>query len=257
MRKANWTDAEFKIAVAKSISVAGVLRCIGLVPKGGNYRTVRAKVKELGLSTKHWLGLAHLRGQKRILPKQPLAEVLVENSTYSRACLKARLLREGLLPSVCALCGQTSTWFGKPLVLELDHVNGVNNDNRLSNLRLLCPNCHSQQPTFCGANNKGKTHMDYSWKCEDCGRVVSRDSRWCVSCSRLRSRRVVRPTLSVLLRARKTMSMEAVGRKYGVSGTTIKKWIWQATLAKLPREASAGIRTVTAVVGAVTDRGRV
>ena len=65
--------------------------------------------------------------------------------------LKKRLLRAGLLTNACAVCG-INQWQGRPLVLELDHINGVSDDHRLENLRLLCPNCHSQTDTYCGRN---------------------------------------------------------------------------------------------------------
>jgi 5-methylcytosine-specific restriction endonuclease McrA len=64
--------------------------------------------------------------------------------------LKRRLISESLLENKCSIqeCGLTE-WCGRPIVLVLDHINGVNNDNRLENLRFLCPNCNSQQDTFC------------------------------------------------------------------------------------------------------------
>jgi predicted RNA-binding Zn-ribbon protein involved in translation (DUF1610 family) len=84
----------------------------------------------------------------------PLSEVLVEHSTYRRDALKRRLIREKILPYVCAICGMGPEWCGEPLVLRLDHENGVRDDNRLGNLRFVCPNCDSQLPTFCGRNGK-------------------------------------------------------------------------------------------------------
>jgi Zn finger protein HypA/HybF involved in hydrogenase expression len=81
----------------------------------------------------------------------PLELVLVENLNYGRCHLKRRLISLGLLNYYCANpeCGLTE-WLGKPISLQLDHINGVNNDNRLENLRLLCPNCHSQTDTYSG-----------------------------------------------------------------------------------------------------------
>lgn len=95
----------------------------------------------------------------RIVPNKeqriiPLEQALIENSSYSRQSLKRRLLREGLLKNECAECGQRPRWKGKLLVLILDHINGVNDDNRLDNLHLLCPNCNSQTETFAGRNVK-------------------------------------------------------------------------------------------------------
>lgn len=87
----------------------------------------------------------------------PLEEVMCENSTYRRASLKARLLSTGLLECVCAICGSPAEWRGQPMPLILDHVNGVNNDNRLENLRLVCSNCDSQLPTYKSKNRQNKS----------------------------------------------------------------------------------------------------
>lgn len=89
--------------------------------------------------------------------KFPLAQVLVEHSTYTRNSLKKRLIDDKILPYLCAGCGCEPEWMGKPLVLILDHINGVNDDNRIENLRFVCPNCNSQLPTFCGRNKGNLT----------------------------------------------------------------------------------------------------
>lgn len=82
------------------------------------------------------------------------AEVFVENSTYPRKNIKKRILEKNLLEYKCACCGLGGYWNDMPLVLQLDHINGVNNDHRLTNLRFLCPNCHTQQDTYAGKNRK-------------------------------------------------------------------------------------------------------
>lgn len=87
------------------------------------------------------------------IPPFPLEQVMVENSTYNRGNLKAQLLKRGILENKCAVCG-LKEWMGKSLIMVLDHINGINNDHRLENLRMLCPNCDSQSPTFCGRNVK-------------------------------------------------------------------------------------------------------
>lgn len=81
--------------------------------------------------------------------------ILVKNSTYTnRTALKKRLVDEKILPYRCAICGNEGEWNSYPLVLQLDHINGINNDNRIENLRFLCPNCHSQTTTFSGRNRR-------------------------------------------------------------------------------------------------------
>lgn len=84
--------------------------------------------------------------------KFPLSDVLVENSTYPRHCLKKRILADSLLEHKCALCGLGPEWHGKEMPLILDHINGINNDNRLENLRFVCSNCDSTLPTYKSRN---------------------------------------------------------------------------------------------------------
>ena len=79
-------------------------------------------------------------------------EVFVENSTYARHRLKARIIKQQMLPYECAVCGMPPVWNNQPMSLVLDHINGVNNDNRLENLRFVCHNCDSQLPTYKSRN---------------------------------------------------------------------------------------------------------
>lgn len=88
----------------------------------------------------------------RMLNLVPLEQMLIEHCPYSRPTIKRRLVALGLLKLECAMCGIGPVWNAKPLVLRLDHVNGVNDDCRRENLRLLCPNCDSQTETYCGRN---------------------------------------------------------------------------------------------------------
>jgi hypothetical protein len=155
MRKANYTDDDLRRAVAESLSCADVLRRFGLAPRGGNYKTIKHHVRRLGLDTSHWLGRGHLRGKPRPWLAgfaRPLSDILKDGSHVANSgSLKRRLISEGFLDERCARCGLTE-WLDAPISLHLDHANGQNTDNRLENLRLLCPNCHSQTDTYCGKN---------------------------------------------------------------------------------------------------------
>lgn len=118
-------------------------REIGLSENGANGRAqIHKRCNELGIDYTH---LSTTHPITRINPqKQILEDILVENSTYSnRTALKKRLVQENILEYKCAICGNKGEWNGLPLALQLDHINGVNNDNRIENLRFLCPNCHS------------------------------------------------------------------------------------------------------------------
>lgn len=123
--------------------------------------TIRDCVKKFGGKMAHYTR-AGREGSFKVRSKGirttliDLKEVLVENSTYTRHSLKKRLIQKNILQNRCYECGLSIIWNNKPIVMVIDHINGINNDNRLNNLRLLCPNCDSQQPTFCGRNIKHK-----------------------------------------------------------------------------------------------------
>ena len=91
-------------------------------------------------------------------PPRPIEEVLIDGQLAQTSDLKRRLFREGLKKRMCETC-QRYSWNGQPIPLELDHINGRRTDNRLINLRILCPNCHAQTPNYGGRNGhrrKGK-----------------------------------------------------------------------------------------------------
>jgi hypothetical protein len=141
---------ELENAVIKSLSIAGVCRELNMKPCGGNYKTLYSKFKEFGIETTHFTGAAWNQGEKFIPfgKTYELIDVLTEYSPYKSSYhLKERLYKEGIKTKQCEKCGILD-WNGEEIKFELDHVNGVNTDNRIENLKILCPNCHSQTPTF-------------------------------------------------------------------------------------------------------------
>jgi hypothetical protein len=114
------------------------------------YRAVMRLIKTRGLDTSHFkLGSTGLAPACKV----PLAKILVKNSPYmSTHRIKLRCIEAGLLRNECYACGLGPKWSGKTLALQLDHINGVNDDHRIKNLRVLCPNCHSQTDTWCARN---------------------------------------------------------------------------------------------------------
>lgn len=157
-RLRRWTNAQLEAAVASSTSYRQVLSRLGLKNTGGNYRQVQNYIQELNIGISHFLGQAWNKG--RVCPRMPvlpLEQVLRVGSRYQSFKLKKRLFLQGLKQPVCELCNWAQVAPDGRIPVELDHINGDHSDNRLENLRILCPNCHSLQPTHRGLN-KGKQH---------------------------------------------------------------------------------------------------
>lgn len=156
MPRKNYSDDDFINAVKSSFGIREVLNKLGLRPTGGNYKVFHAKVRAFGLDISHFTGQGWSKGKQIDRPKRSLSEILVKNSPHKTThSLKIRLLKEGIFQHQCYSCFNT-TWKDSPIPLELEHINGINTDNRLENLTLLCPNCHALTDTYRGKNKKYK-----------------------------------------------------------------------------------------------------
>ena len=147
-----YSEEELREAVKTSTSIRQVLDKLNIAPAGGNYQTTNRRIQKLDIDISHFSGQAWNKGRV-IGPKRPIEEYLKENSVVQSFKLKNRLITEGLKQHKCECCGITE-WMGKPTPIELDHINGNHHDNRLENLRILCPNCHAQTDTYRGKNKK-------------------------------------------------------------------------------------------------------
>lgn len=156
-RRRSWTLLQLQEAVKTSASLRQVIAKLGLVPAGGNYAQVSKAINDQKFDTSHFKGRGWNKGMK--IPKEPMYElkdILVPNSHYGLYHLKQRLFKIGLKKAKCEECGWAQMSSDGRIPIELDHKNGNRYDNRLENLRILCPNCHSLKPTHRGRNKKAR-----------------------------------------------------------------------------------------------------
>jgi HNH endonuclease len=234
LRECRYTEQEVREAVATARSLTEALRTLSLRPAGGNYETLRKLIERYSISVEHFDPI-WTRRHPRSRTMTPLDEVLVEHSTYDRGRLKRRLYQKGLKSRRCELCGQGENWRGQPMSLILDHVNGVPTDNRIENLRIVCPNCAATLETHCGRKTRINREPRACLHCaaefiprypshrycsQQCG-VHSKGSRE----PKPDKRKVPRPSYQQLQSELESMSFVAVGRKYGVSDNAVRKWL--------------------------------
>lgn len=230
-----YDEEELRAIVQRSTNMTEVLRALKLRPAGGNHAELKKWVARWGISTEHFdPDLRRHRGLRRTVV--PLATYMVAGSTYSRSTLKRRLYAEGLKERRCELCGQDEEWQGGRMALILDHINGVADDHRLENLRIVCPNCAATLDTHCGRNST--TVIERA--CLRCGtdfRPASNRQRYCgrecgqrrngstAGVSRPQTRKVVRPPADELLRQVADLGWAGTGRLHGVSDNAVRKWM--------------------------------
>ena len=145
-----YTDEALAVAAAQSTSYAGVLRVLGVPVTGGQHAHLARRIRRAGIDTSHFLGQAHNRGKtfKRRDPDEILVILPPGSGRPKTASLRRAMLEMGV-PYRCKGCGCEPEWRGQMLPLMIDHENGDWLDNRLENLRFLCPNCHAQTFSWC------------------------------------------------------------------------------------------------------------
>lgn len=154
-KKRSWSKENLVVATKNSTSVRQVLMKLNLRLAGGNYAQIKKYLKYYNIDIGHFTGRGWNKGMRGIgKPRLSLKDILVKNSFFQSFKLKKRLFDAGLKTKKCEICGWHKKSKDGRLPLELDHINGDSNDNRIDNLRILCPNCHSLQPTHRGRNRK-------------------------------------------------------------------------------------------------------
>ena len=206
--------------VKECSSLSAILRKQGKAVSGASMKILKEKLDAYNIPY-HFIHI--VEGGKK--DKKPIKDLLIKNSQYKSQDLKKRLIEEGYKKDVCEMCGQLPEWNGKTLVLQLDHINGDHYDNRLENLRIVCPNCHTQTDTFSSRRNKA------IYKCIDCGKQINRGSARCLHCSAIYTAKKKQqesgkqyPTKEELEKLILEKTFEDIGRMYGVQGNSVKKW---------------------------------
>jgi hypothetical protein len=233
-RGPRYSEEEASEAIAASLSWSEALRRLGMCHTGGANAVLRKYAAIWGISTDHFDPYAAVRGSGK-RPRRPLEEILVEHSSFARNHLKERLYDAGLKQPICELCGQGELWRGRRMGLILDHVNGVSDDNRIENLRIVCPNCAATLDTHCA---RARKLVRASRQCGRCGaafRPKYAAQRYCSrECGtrherkvgpRPGMRRVERPPYPQLVREVRALGYSGTGRRYGVSDNAVRKWM--------------------------------
>lgn len=182
---------------------------------GSQHQNIKKRIKDYNIDVSHWLNRKEICKISR--KKQP-ADILVKSNTIRKGNdLKASLLSNGIKKE-CLIC-KISTWNQKELTLHVDHIDGDKLNNEISNLRLLCPNCHSQTENF-GVKNR-KDLIKHK-KCEICEILIHKTSIRCSSCAKIKTR--IAPDKQDLINDIQNSTMVDIGKKYKVSPKVVRSW---------------------------------
>lgn len=217
--KKKYLKENFEPIVLSSKNLTEILIKLGMCGKGNSRETLKKYINQYNIDISHFESTQdrYRRTLSNISNngKLSLVNILVENSTYSNTnSLKEKLYKKGLKERKCELCGQTEEWHGNHMSLILDHKNGVNNDNRFENLRIVCPNCNATLPTHCRGAKTVQKKLD---------KLVNKETN--LINKSINIRKVNRPPYEILLHDIENIGYSASGRKYGVSDNAIRKWI--------------------------------
>lgn len=224
----NYSDEEFIKIVQESTSINDCLYNLGYNSVSGSVsQLIRKRIEELNID------ISHFGGKKPI--KRNEENIFIENSTAVQAVLRNWYKKGEYTPYICSICGLEPFWQGKELTLILDHINGKNKDDRLENLRWVCPNCNQQLETTGSKNIQHKEHkLNF---CKKCNKLITKNSAFCIQCAA--EERTVkelnflsREELKNLIR---TVPFTEIGKKYLVSDNAVRKW---CDKYNLPRKVS-------------------
>jgi hypothetical protein len=244
MKHQHWTDQDIVRVCKTAFSKSDMIRLLGHPSKcaqGYYSRLLREDLARMSMDTSHFRRKPSEENRK-----------YADTFTYKegdfgvdRATIKKRMIAAGV-PAHCSECG-IENWQNKKLVLHLDHINGVNNDNRFDNLRLLCPNCHSQTPTYCGGNtSKARSAAiirqiprNQRFPCTRCSNLKSTKSPLCIECSNMQkvglNTKTVWPSKEEMAALVWSIPTSKLAIQLGVSDSAIGKFCRKRNISKPPR----------------------
>ena len=200
--------------IKESETINEVLTKLSRNNSSGGYKSFKKYIEKYKIDISHFLTpkqIIERQYKNGGLIKKKTSDIFVENSTTSRHCVKSRVISEKLIEYKCIFCENDGNWRGKKISLILDHKNGVNNDNRLENLRFVCPNCEATLITHCkgykGYEIEEKKKKKYQYK------------------PKIETRKVERPDINLLKKQVDSFGYVKTGKIYGVSDNSIRKWI--------------------------------
>lgn len=251
-------------AVKNSECYADVIRNLGIIPQAGNFSHIKNQLSKYNIDTSHFKSPGELTSRRLIdrdktennyFKEKSLKDYLINGIRTDNRKLKEKLFRANLKNNKCELCGIGQEWNGGILSLRLDHINGINTDYRLENLRIICPNCDSTLDTYCSKNriknekkreetfSESRKKFEHLRKCSFCQSEYYSNSikqKFCSNkCHKLSLRKCHRPTYEELIDNVNELGYSGTGKKYGVSDNTIRNWIKQYQ----KQQASVGERT--------------
>lgn len=189
-KRIKYTKELLEENVKDCFSFSELCKRLGLAHAGSNPKTLRRKLNEFGVDYSHFTGQNWNSNSKNPVYIRTYTKSLSENSSLSSGNTKKLLFRLGLKTNKCECCGLTE-WLGKPISCELHHINGDHTDNRIENLIILCPNCHSQTDNYAGRKNKKGVNTRIHKKprkhtCSVCGKALNRPPKtgMCIECLR-------------------------------------------------------------------------
>jgi 5-methylcytosine-specific restriction endonuclease McrA len=228
------TKEEFQKLFDESNTKSEILKKLDATTNSGHFTMLNNRIKSDNINLDRFKDnrtkFIKNKYNGSLLAKIESKNILVEHSDFGRASLKKRLIDEKLIDYNCAICNNKGVWMNASLVLQLDHINGINNDNRLENLRFLCANCHSQTDTFSGRNTKNGKQEN---KCLTCGIKIHKTSAYCIKCVASTKPKKFNPIKKELEKfiLIDRLPYSIIGKKYNVSGTTVKKRCMQLGIA--------------------------